>query len=239
MTTDTRQSIAQTDMAMNWPTWCDRIINRLKWVAAAGAAMVTPLLAWSMLQVVWRGVLAPGPLLPFIAGSALFIVLWRRWLGRSRLGKFAITLEHESTHAVFAVLTGHRIVGFRTSMGRGGEVRFTGEGNWLIVAAPYFFPTAAVLLFLLAYLLPFPGLPWQSFLLGVALGYHIVSTYRETHKDQTDIQQLGLLFCWLFLPAANLAVIGLLTSFAHGGSTGLSLWVSDSLAAVTAIVNWL
>jgi hypothetical protein len=124
-------------------------------------------------------------------------------------------------------------------LGRGGQVRFTGEGNWLIVAAPYFFPTAAVLLFLLAYLLPFPGLPWQSFLLGVALGYHIVSTYRETHKDQTDIQHLGILFCWLFLPAANLAVIGALTAFAHGGSAGLSLWLSDTFAAVTALIEWL
>jgi len=239
MTTDTRQSNDAINKALTWPTWCDRLINRLKWLVAGVAALVTPLLVWSMLQVLWRGVVTPGPLLPFVAGCGLFIVMWRRWLGRSRIGRWAITLEHESTHALFAMLTGHRIVGFRTSLGRGGEVRFTGEGNWLIVAAPYFFPTAAVLLFLLAYLLPFPGLPWQSFLLGVALGYHIVSTYRETHKDQSDIQHLGVMFCWLFLPAANLAVIGALTAFAHGGSTGLSLWFSDTFAAVTALIEWL
>ena len=150
-----------------------------------------------------------------------------------------ITLEHESTHALFAVLTLHRIVGFRASMGRGGEVRFTGRGNWLIAVAPYFFPTVALLLFLLAYLLPFPGLPWQGFLLGVALGYHIVSTARETHRDQTDLKQLGLTFCWLFLPAANLAVVGLLVSFAHAGSDGTSLWFDSSWQPVVYVQNWL
>ena len=145
------------------------------------------------------------------------------------MGRFLITLEHESTHALFAILCWHRIVGFRASLGRGGHVRFTGRGNWLIAVAPYFFPTAALLLFLVAYFLPFPGLPWQSFLLGVALGYHIVSTIRETHHDQTDFKQLGMLFCWLFLPAANMAVVGLLIAFAHDGSQGIHDWLHNVL----------
>ncbi len=239
MTTDTRQTIGGMKQAISWPMWWDRLINRLKWPAALLAALATPLLAWGMLQLLLRVVVEPLSLLPFVAGGVLFVLLWRRWLGRSRWGRFAITLEHESTHALFAILTGHRIVGFRASLGRGGEVRFTGGGNWLIVVAPYFFPTAALLLFLLAYLLPFPGLPWQSFLLGVALGYHIVSTYRETHKDQTDIQKLGITFCWLFLPAANLAVVGLLISFAHAGSAGLSRWASDTWVPTSAAITWL
>jgi hypothetical protein len=90
---------------------------------------------------------------------------------------------------------------------------------------------------LLAYLLPFPGLPWQSFLLGFALGYHIVSTIRETHSDQTDIRDLGALFCWLFLPAANLAVVGLLISFAYDGSEGTSLWFQSLWDPVTQLTS--
>ena len=131
-------------------------------------------------------------LVPFAFGGVLFVVLWRRWLRLSRIGRFLITVEHESTHALFALLTGHRILSFHASMGKGGQVRFEGGGNWLIVVAPYFFPTAALLTFVLAYLLPLQWLlPWSRLLLGAALAYHVVSTYRETHKDQTDIQQLG------------------------------------------------
>lgn len=229
----------KTNHVVSWPAGCDRVINRLKWLAAVAAVGLTPLLLWSSFQLSARIVSAPLALVPFLLGCGVFMFVWRRWLGHSRLGQFAITLEHESTHALFALLTGHRIVGFRTSMGQGGEVRFTGGGNWLIIAAPYFFPTAAAVLFILAYLLPFPGLPWQGFLLGVALGYHVVSTCRETHKDQSDLQQLGLTFCCLFLPAANLAVIGLLTSFAHGGAAGLSLWLSDVLQPVQMLGSWI
>ncbi len=223
---------------MSWPVWIDRQITRLKWPSAVLAVAATPLLGWGLFALLLRVVTNPIGLLPFVGGMVIFLLLWRRWWGQSRLGRLAITLEHESTHALFALLTGHRIVGFRASVGRGGEVRFTGKGNWLIVVAPYFFPTAALLLFLVAYLLPFPGLPWQSFLMGVALGYHVVSTYRETHKDQTDIQQLGMTFCWLFLPAANLAVVGLLISFAHGGSEELSQWLSDCAEPLSRWIEW-
>jgi hypothetical protein len=225
--------------ATSWPAKIDLLINRLKWVAAAGAAAVTPSLAWALLKLGQRVVFSPWSLLPFAAGTVLSILLWRRWLGNSRIGRFLLTLEHESTHALFAMVTWHRIIGFRASLGRGGEIRFLGRGNWLITIAPYFFPTAALLLFLIAYLLPFPGLPWQSFLLGVALGYHIVSTYRETHRDQTDLQTVGMTFCWLFLPAANLAVVGLLISFAHAGSEGMSEWFGDIVEPLSWLYDWL
>ena len=210
-----------------WSWWIDIIINSLKWPTAWLSAFLTIPLLWSCIAMLPRIAVNPLPLLPFVGGTAAFILLWRRWLQQSRFGRFLITLEHEATHAAFALLTLHRIVGFRASIGRGGEVRFVGKGNWLITVAPYFFPTVALLLFLIAFFLPFPSLPWSSFLLGVALGYHVVSTYKETNKDQTDIKQLGLIFCWMFLPAANIAVVALLVSFAHDGSDGLSTWVSD------------
>ena len=108
-------------------------------------------------------IVAPSfSLLPFAGGALAFALMWRRWLGRGRWGRFLIALEHESTHALFALLTFHPIVGFRASLGRGGEVRFIGRGNWLITAAPYFFPTAAVLLFVVAFFLP-ASLAWPVF----------------------------------------------------------------------------
>lgn len=227
------------DKATSWSNWCDRLINPLKWPAALLSAAVTPLLAWGLLRLLIRVIRSPWNLVPFAIGGALFVVVWRRWLRFSRIGRFLITFEHESTHALFALATGHRILSFHASMGTGGQVRFQGGGNWLIVVAPYFFPTAALMLFALAYLMPFQGLlPWSRLLLGTALAYHIVSTYRETHKDQTDIQQLGMTFCWLFLPAANLAVVGLLISFAHAGSEGLSQWLADMNVPLQLFWQW-
>ena len=224
---------------MSWMNRADSIVQVFKWPAAISAALVTPLLAWSLLLLAWRVVQAPLPLVPFVGGLAVFVLLWKRWLGNSGIVKFLIVLEHESIHALFAFLTFHPVVGFRASIRRGGEVKYLGRGNWLITASPYFFPLAALLLFLMAYVLPFPALPWQSFLLGVALGYHVATTYRQTHRDQSDIQNLGTLFCVLFLPAANLAVVGLLVSFAHDGSDGLGVWIQDLGAPVAALWDYL
>lgn len=229
----------QLERSASWTNRIDGFIELLKWPAAWVAALLTPLVIWSLLRLSWRVVTNPLPLVPFALGTLAFVFVWRRWLGKSRIGKFLITLEHESTHALFAVLTWHRIISFKASLGRGGQVRYAGRGNWLITASPYFFPTAALLLFLVAFFLPFPGLPWQEFLLGVALGYHLVSTYRETHTGQTDLHDLGWAFCWLFLPAANLAVVGLLISSAHQGTEGISLWVSDMMEPLELVQSWL
>ncbi|HBE68990.1 MAG TPA: hypothetical protein DDW52_12650 [Planctomycetaceae bacterium] len=215
---------------MNLPDRIDKLLTALKWPAALLSCLLLIPLTWSVAKLGVRVVFDPIPLLPMALGTAAFVFLWRRYLGQSRFGRLFMIFEHELTHALFAVATLHRIVGFRASVGRGGEVRFAGTGNWLITVAPYFFPTVALLLFLLAYLMPLAAFPWQRFLLGVALGYHVVSTYRETHRDQTDITRLGSTFCWLFLPAANVAVVGLLVAFAHDPSSGIGNWFGDIIA---------
>jgi Peptidase M50B-like len=216
----------------------DKLVNWLKWPAAMVAVVVSPLFAWALFKTLMLVITSPTfSLIPFGSGIVAFLFLWRRWLRHSRWGSFVITLEHESTHALFALLTGHPIIGFKASLGQGGEVRFSGAGNWLITVAPYFFPTAAIILFLLAYFLPFAALPWQSFLLGVALAYHIVSTLRETHRDQSDLHSLGRTFCWLFIPAANLAVVGLLIAFSHSGSAGMQYWVESVRMPFTLLMQ--
>jgi hypothetical protein len=207
-----------------WSATIDRVIERTKWPIAVLAVVALPLFAWALLQLLWHVVWQPLGILPLAAGTVTFVMLWRRWLDQTRIGRWLITAEHELTHALFAWLTAHRVIRLRATLGRGGEVRFLGRGNWLITIAPYFFPTAALCLLLLAYLMPISALPWRGFFLGIALGFHIVSTYRETHKDQTDLQQLGYRFCWMFLPTANLAVLGLLLAWAHGGPDNVHVW---------------
>jgi hypothetical protein len=225
---------------MTWADRIDRAVEGTKWPVAVVAAVVTPALCWSLLLLLLRLMHSPSwSLVPFGCGIAAFIFLWRRWLSSLAVGRWLVTMEHEVTHAIFAFVTAHKIVGMRATMTDGGEVRYEGQGNWLITAAPYFFPTAALVLSLLAYLLPFPNLPWPSFLLGIALGYHFVSTYRETHRDQTDLKQLGSSFCWMFLPAANLIMVSFLIAFAYNGTEGVQAWIADSRQPFEAIVAWL
>ena len=92
-----------------------------------------------------------------------------------------------------------------------------GKGNWLISLAPYFFPTLTVPIVI--YLLVVHGATpeWVDTLLGATMAYHITSTWRETHRGQTDLKKVGFIFAFLFLPAANLAFLGAVLAFAHGG----------------------
>lgn len=224
---------------MSWSDRIDLVIESLKWPCATMSAILLPLLVWGLFPLALRILSGPLNLVPLAIGTAGFIFVWRRWLGKSRIGVWLITLEHELTHALFAVMTGHTIVGFRASLRRGGEVRFNGRGNWLITAAPYFFPTAALVLLLLAFLMPLSGLPWRGLLLGVAIGYHIVSTYRETHRHQSDLKLLGSAFCWMVLPSANIAALALIVSFAHGNTDGIGLWIEDMKSPAAAALGWI
>ena len=50
-------------------------------------------------------------------------------------------LAHELTHAFFAILTFHKVKGISINPDdTGGAMSFEGEGNWLIIIGPYFFP---------------------------------------------------------------------------------------------------
>lgn len=207
-----------------WAQRIDSAIEWAKWPVAIGSLCALPLFAWALLRLLGHVLSEPLGVVPLALGTGGFILFWRRWLDGTRIGQWLITLEHELTHALFAWASGHRIVGFKASLGLGGEVRFVGRGNWLITLAPYFFPTAALFLLFLSYLMPISILPWRGFFLGIALGFHVVSTYRETHRDQSDLQLVGTNFCWMVLPTANLAVLGLLLAWAHGGSTDVKVW---------------
>ncbi len=224
--------------AAGWVAALDRLINLLKWPVAVLAVLVTPILCWSALMLLARMIQTPSwSLIPFACGVALFIVVWQKSVGNWSIGRWLVTMEHEVTHAIFAFLTGHKIVSIRATIGSGGEVQYAGNGNWLITAAPYFFPTAAILLSVIAFFLPFSGLPWGSFLLGVALGYHFVSTYRETHGEQSDLKQLGKTFSWMFLPAANIATVLFLIAYAHNASDGVRLWLADLRQPIGLIIG--
>ncbi len=134
-------------------------------------------------------------------------------------GSFLIIAEHELTHMLLAVLTFHRPRGLDISQGVGGYFAFSGEGNWMIALAPYFFPTFALVVMLGTLFTPMEQGLSDVFLivLGSMIGYHIVATVFEVHPQQTDFKVAGYLFTICFLPGINLIVYGLLFGFAKFG----------------------
>jgi hypothetical protein len=221
-----------------WAASIDWAIEGLKWPVAVAMLGTLPLFAWGLVRLVGHVLWQPLGTLPLAVGVGGFVFLWQRWLKRSGMMRWLIAFEHELTHAIFAWCTGHRILAIHASADKGGEVRFVGRGNWLITLAPYFFPTAALVLLLLAYLMPIWFLPWRGFFLGVALGFHIISTYKETHRDASDLQLVGSKFCWMFLPTANLAVIGLIIAWAHGGADDVKVWAAQVREPITLLINY-
>jgi hypothetical protein len=164
--------------------------------------------------------MTPWWLMCFLAGFLGFLMFWG-WLGRvaPKFRRWAMTLEHEFTHALLAWLTLHRVTGLRASW-RGGRMSFIGQGNWLITLAPYFFPTLCLLVPPAGLLLPWPLSPLVQAFLGAALAYHLASTFREIHREQDDLRQTGWLFCLLVLPSANLLSWAAVLAYAHGGISG-------------------
>lgn len=199
----------------------DRVINLLKWPVAILSLIALPGSALAMWDLLWQIVFAPGPLGPFLVGVILYAAAWYSMFRRPIFGTFLSTLEHELTHALFALLTLHPVTTVKATWRHGGHMMFRGEGNWLITISPYFFPTASLALVGLAALLPEPLRVWTDGLLGASMAYHVTSTLRETHGGQSDLAKVGLLFAVLFLPTANILSVGAVLSFAWGGPARL------------------
>jgi hypothetical protein len=191
----------------------DRLLGVLKWPVAIAALVLAPGLIYALYFVI-RGIAsAPGTCGPFLAGAAAYAIAWFA-LGR-RMG-FWTTLEHEVTHALFAWATFHRVVGFRATLRGGGHIRYLGRGNWLIAIAPYFCPTLSLIAIAVLTWAPGHHLVLGGAVLGVTIAYHALSTWSETHRHQTDLREVGWLFCVPFLVAANAFVFGLLLAYACG-----------------------
>lgn len=154
-------------------------------------------------------------------GFTAYCVIWWGLLKRSRISFFS-TLEHELIHALFAVLTLHRVTSIRATFlvprrrqgsAMIGEMKSIGSGNWLISISPYFFPGATVVICLLIpffhnILTEYTNCPAAA-LFGFSLAYHFFSTWNAIHRHQQDLKEVGFLFATAFLPCANIVAITL------------------------------
>ena len=155
------------------------------------------------------GVMVVWGIIPGLNGSALTI------------------FAHEFTHMLAAVLTGHKPKNMSIIPDKGGSFTYLGKGNWLITIAPYFFPTFPFLWMLGGVWFECRGQSfpiWYIMTFGALVGYHIVSNFYQIHSEQTDFKKAGFLFSALFIPGANILLIGYLWSFVLKGWAGLFDW---------------
>lgn len=198
----------------------DTVIDLFRWPYAAVAVAATIPAGGAFLQLI-RDIFQEesGLLWQMVAGVAGYVVIWWALLRHTKISFFS-TLEHELTHALFALLTLHTVTGLRASLRGGGQMTFRGKGNWIITLSPYFFPTAAVLTTVVLMLLPEPFASRAAVLFGVSVGYHVVSTYHETHWNQSDFRKAGLVFTVLILPFTYIFLLGLCISGYAIGAQG-------------------
>lgn len=136
-------------------------------------------------------------------------------------------LAHELTHAFFAVLTFHKVKSLSINADdSGGNMSFEGEGNWLIIIAPYFFPLfgliAMVTISVYQWFAPMNILVCAVF--GYIVGYHVDTVCSQIHEKQTDLPKVGYPFCVVFLLPANLWTVGCMLAFMSRGWSGITIY---------------
>lgn len=144
-----------------------------------------------------------------------------------------MTFEHELTHGIFAILTFNKVVALKV-FENGGKLEYEGTSNWLILLAPYFFPTVALCVGVAIGLLDQKLRWWGQFWLGTSIAYQLFSTVIETELKQRDLIECGLAFSVVTLPFLNALSYILLTAYMTGGWHGILL---SSKALITSQFN--
>ena len=63
--------------------------------------------------------------------------------------------------------------------------------------------------------------------IGFVIGYHMDAVGSQIHEKQTDLPKVGYWFCAIFLPPANMWMIGSMLAFNSRGWQGV--WIYQDL----------
>lgn len=199
----------------------DRFITLLKWPAAVYMFISLP----ALVQSVYYFNFASLKYMALFGGFFLYFIM--RQMADSSVKTSMQIIAHELTHAFFALLTFHKVKHIRVEADdSGGSMGFEGEGNWLIIIAPYFFPLFGFffMLFISFYTSFAPMNLILNGILGYFVGYHMDTVASQIHEKQTDLPKVSYRFCWLFLPGANLWVVGSILAFNSRGWDGVFMY---------------
>ena len=180
------------------------------------------------------------------AGSPSLNALWLAG-GAAAYGLIHIALHkpittyvfaHELTHALWALLTGHKVNKIRVGS-ESGHVETAGS-NFLIRLAPYFCPLYS-LIFLGAWAgtaLFWPELDshrgWLFAGLGFTYAFHVLLTVHSLKGGQSDLKTEGYCFSLALIAAVNLQIIAALLAAALQTMT----WWSYEQQVGRCLVEW-
>ena len=214
----------------------DKLIELFKWPVALYMLFSLPAYIQSMNYF-------PFFTLRYICLIAGFFCFFISWGMMDKEMKSTMEVSaHEMTHAFFALLTFHKIKSLRVNPDNsGGEMAFEGNGNWLIVIAPYFFPLFGfIAMLIIGFLFDLKGSETSNYIvngiLGFFIGYHLDTVGSQIHEKQTDLPKVSYKFCIMFLPSANLWALGSMLAFNSKGWDGV--WVYNDLVKNLNHQNW-
>ena len=199
----------------------DRFINLFKWPVAVYMVILLP------------GIFSSVDFFNFktsrflFFGGGLAVFAFSKTVGDAALRVHLQTLIHELTHSFWALLTFHKVKQIKLNDDiSGGGMVFQGEGNWLIVIAPYFFPLVCFfyMIFMWLWLKFWPYHFILTAVFGYLVGLHLDTVCSQIHEKQTDLPKVSYPFCWAFLPGANLLVIGSLFAYNSLGWHGIKMY---------------
>lgn len=194
----------------------DKIINFFKWPVAILALWTLPAIFQSMDYFDFKKI-------SFLAMIGGFFVYFIAQMSMDSAAKTSMQIiAHELTHSFFALLTFHKVKHIRVAEDNsGGSMAFVGDGNWLIVIAPYFFPLFCMFFMIgeAIYLKVMPMTWIVNVLFGYFVGYHVDTVASQIHEKQTDLKEVGYPFCFMFLPGANAWILGSLLAYNGKGWT--------------------
>ncbi len=179
------------------------VLNALRWPILIVLLGLSPVVLLCLIGSVCTVLMRPRDLAMLAVGVGL-----SAWLARGSTGSTAnwlFVLEHEVTHAIFAIATGHRVTHLSAGA-QGGELQCVGPGNWLLSLSPYFFPTFCVPVLLVMQVSRPEWMPLWLVLFGIALHGHLRGTLREMHMQQPDLQRYGRRFSVALIVAATPAI---------------------------------
>ena len=157
--------------------------------------------------------------LTFISGGFLYILAWLFYFSKRK--SFWSILEHELTHALFALIFFKRIHYISASKHKGGMIKVD-SGNVIIALAPYFFPLLTIILLILKPFLLSKHQPYLNFLLGFTYFFHLLHVFREFHFDQSDIRESGIIFSSIIILFLNIFFLGLILAALSGAWTTIA-----------------
>ncbi len=215
--------------------WLDRIIGWLKWPLGFLSLIFLPGVVYALGFVARDLADRPGALVPLLVGAAAFVVIWLIGLRPKTSRHPLVTCQHELTHALFALVSGHRVTGLR-SLRAGGHVGYAGKGNWLIAIAPFVVPLFPLIVMVLACWVHDPQI--ISGLLGFMLAWNVIGNWSSVHRHYGDHREAGSIFSFLFVTTSNLLVLGLALNYATQAHS-LTGHLTHVRGPTTAFFHWL